>query len=346
MSSLAIGFSVNVSADDSLLPTWIKNTAKFWVDDQISDKEFIDALQYLVEQGILTIPTPEDASFGAGDYTFSLEDRRYFVHVPDSYDGTSTPLVLNLHGGGGDIDAARKQTQMESHSDEHGYVAVFPEGSGLTILGKHVGTWNAGTCCGGAESKNIDDVKFIGKVLDDVESKFAIDSSRIYATGHSNGAMMSYRLACDLSERIAAIAPNAGHDSYGDCNPARQVPVMHFHGTADPVALYDGGHCGGKLGDDGWTCSSVADYAETWAMQNQCGVSTHVIYQNDAAKCIAYDDCSADVVLCTIDGAGHTWPDGSYAVNTNFWKKNVGEISRDINANDQMWNFFQQHALE
>ena len=343
---MIIGISLNVSADESLIPFWIKNTAKFWVDDQISDREFISALQYLVQQGILTIPTPDESILGPGDYTFSLEERRYFIHVPSSYDGDPTPLILNLHGGGGDIDAARKQTQMELHSDKYGYIVAFPEGSGRTLLGKHVGTWNAGDCCGFAQSNNVDDVGFINTILDDIESKFTIDSSRVYATGHSNGAMMSYRLACDLSERIAAIAPNAGHSSYKDCNPARQVPVMHFHGTADSSALYDGGHCGGKLGDEGWDCSSVVDYLDTWAIQNQCSLSTIDVFQNGDATCQAYENCTADVTLCTIDGGGHTWPGGEYAVELNFWKKGVGEISRDIDANDEMWEFFQKQKLE
>ncbi len=297
------------------------------------------------------VDVPNTTSRGPGEYTFTLTsgnlERTYQAHVPSSYTpGKAIPVILNFHGGGGDMENARKSTLMDDNADQEGYIVVYPQGTGKTVGKKTLGTWNAGRCCGYAEENNIDDVQFVNDLLDDLEKKFTVDTKRIYSTGHSNGALFSYRLACDLSERIAAIAPNSAQDSLDECTPTRKVPVIHFHGTADPAAVYDGGHCGGRAGGDpGWECSSVPDYLDQWAQQNGCSLTSVVSYQNGDATCKQYKNCDADVTLCTIEGSGHTWPGGAYYPNTEFWKKAVGPLSHDISANDMMWQFFKAHPL-
>lgn len=207
--------------------------------------------------------------------------RRYLVHVPASYVGTKMPLVLVLHGGGGNAENAQYAYGFNATSDASNFIVAYPEGTGsLVTFGKVSGSWNAGTCCGEAALRQTDDVSFIASLLDDVSTKFAIDANRVYATGFSNGAAMSYRLACDLSNKIAAIAPVSGQMGVVSCNMTRPVSVMHIHGTEDPCALYNGSTdvklCGGCLqsyyqsigvptsGNGTFQCSAVSTAIDTY----------------------------------------------------------------------------------
>ncbi len=291
--------------------------------------------------------------FGPGDYKFSIRHqsmiRDYFVHIPPSYNkDVPMPAVLNFHGGGANAENQKRQSFMDKKSDSAGFIVVYPEGTGKVVAGKLVATWNAGRCCGTAASGNVDDVGFISKLIDDLAAKFNIDKRRVYATGISNGALISYRLACELSDKIAAIAPVSAQDSFDNCKPIRPISIIHFHGTADQSALYNGGHCGGKLKDPGWDCSSVKDYIDEWRLINKCPTQSSVTYQKGEVTCITYGPCSrnTEVTLCTIQGAGHTWPGGAYANDTDSWKKAVGKITYDISANDAMWEFFKRHSIE
>jgi polyhydroxybutyrate depolymerase len=284
-------------------------------------------------------------------------DRRYYVHIPPAYDGTTRlPVILNFHGGGGTAKDAMKETQMHEASDEYGFIAVHPEGTGTQVLGRLFATWNAGECCASAMENGIDDVGFIEALLDHLEETYTVDTQRIYATGHSNGALFSYRLACELSDRIAAIAPNGSHDAFKECHPTRPVPVLHFHGTADPAAPYEGGTCGGLFAKalgleatekDTWLCASVQAYVQTWAERNGCSTQPVVTIEKGLSRCISYGQCNqnADVTLCTLDGGGHTWPGGIYASNLQYYHDTVGPISSDLDANAILWEFFAEHPL-
>ncbi|OYT54038.1 MAG: hypothetical protein B6U72_03985 [Candidatus Altiarchaeales archaeon ex4484_2] len=203
----------------------------------------------------------------------------------------------------------------------------------------------------------------IGKLEDD----FSIDENRVYAIGMSNGALMVYRLACELADKIAAIAPSGGHDAFDECNPSRPVPVMHFHGTEDPCAFYEGGECGGcmseflsKIGlpvETGklWDCTSVRNYIDQWKQINGCSDRTEITFRNRNATCVTYQECqdNAEVTLCTIGGMGHAWPGRTTyspeACKTypngyicRLWKKTVGALSDDINADDVVWEFLKK----
>jgi polyhydroxybutyrate depolymerase len=285
--------------------------------------------------------------FGSGDYQLSVQvknlKRDYLVHVPSSYDkNTPMPVIINFHGGGGDAQNQMKQSQMNSKSDKEGFIVVYPQGTGKIVAGHIFGTWNAGACCGYAKDNNIDDVGFISNMIEDIKEKFNIDEKKVYATGLSNGALMSYRLACELSEKIAAIAPVSAQDATISCSPTRAVPIIHFHGTADPAAFYNGGACGTRLGLPGWNCSSVVDTIIKWRDMEGCTNNQTVILKNGRATCISYGKCkNSEIVLCTIQDAGHTWPGG---VST-LGEKAVGKVNYDISANDVMWEFFEKHVL-
>lgn len=306
-------------------------------------------------------------AYGPGDYDFSIQHdglkRRYLVHVPPAYKGSNpVPVVLAFHGGGGDADGAVSFFKLNKKSDKEGFIVVYPEGAGKRALGKLYGVWNAGDCCG-----DVDDLGFISVLLDKLSNDFNVDEKRVYATGHSNGALMCYRLACELSERIAAIAPAGGHDAFKNCNPKRPVSVLHFHGTGDNCASYYGGTCGGCFAEylnsigipadptkSYWKCSSVPDYIDKWRVTNDCYGEGEVIYQNGNAQCISYQ-CknNTEVVLCTIEGMGHVWPGGDYGKACSFpnrlkcrtLKKILGSLSGDLSANDMMWDFFKKHPM-
>ncbi len=293
---------------------------------------------------------------GANDYRFTLKHdgltRKYNVHLPSGYDkNVPTPVVIYLHGGGGSTKAAYRD-RMYKASDKFGFILVVPAGTGP--IPDRLLTWNGGkwlrgkgkegveSCCGYAAKNNIDDVGFISKMIDEVKNNFNVDTNRIYATGISNGGMMSYRLACELSDKIAAIAPVAPPAAPANCVPLRPVAVMHIHGTADPCAPYKGGTGGGCLGSERYEMMSAKEMVEIWIKLNGCSSGSSVVYKKGKAECISYRQCEdgSEVEFCTIEGGGHTWPSGSQYLPVD----RVGPVSYDISF-DQIWEFFKKHSL-
>src|SRR5689334_19667474 len=183
------------------------------------------------------------ADLAPGDYTFEVmqkgRGRNYIVHSPQAASTASKPVVINLHGGGGNAKNQQSYSRMDVLANREGFLVVYPNGTGR--FGDHLLTWNAGTCCGSALKDNVDDVGFVRAVIDDLAQRTPIDRSRVYATGLSNGAMMTYRLAAEAPDLIAAIAPVAGAMVLSAFNPKRPVPIMHIHSVDDPRALYAGG---------------------------------------------------------------------------------------------------------
>src|SRR5262249_45930074 len=145
----------------------------------------------------------------------------------------------NFHGGGANARAHQGYVRMDALADREGFLVVYPDGTGP--VRERFLTWNAGTCCGAAAGGQVDDGSFVRSLLDDLAGRVDYDRARVYATGLSNGAMMSYRLAAELGDRIAAIAPVAGSMSLLRFSPSRGVPVMHIHSVDDGRALYEGG---------------------------------------------------------------------------------------------------------
>lgn len=280
--------------------------------------------------------------------------RSYIVHLPPAYDGKKPlPVVLVFHGGAGEARSFLQWCGMNDKADQAGFIAVYPNGTG--ILKDRLLTFNAGICCGYAEKNNIDDVAFVRALLDDLGSQYKVDNRRVYATGMSNGGMISYRLALELSDRIAAIAPVGG--TMGIKNPSRPeraVPVLHFHGTKDEHIAYNGGPGSKSITKDDFM--SVSDSVGWWVKNNGCSPRPKVDQLPDRA-----DDGMrskrevwsgpAPVELITVEGGGHTWP-GRAAVPDNAtrfrkarMRRTLGESTKDISANDIMWSFFQKFAL-
>jgi polyhydroxybutyrate depolymerase len=315
-----------------------------------------------------------DLHLGPGDYDFSLQHdgltRKYLVYAPPSYHpAIPNPVVLALHGGGGNAEGSVDYFQLTEKSDQEGFIVVYPEGTGRRVLGKLFGSWNAGRCCAPGMDENVDDVGFLSSLMDKLTTDFNVDPNRIYVLGMSNGAQMAFRLACELANEIAAIGTSGSIGSYDECNPSRPVPVIHIQGREDPCSLYDGGECGGcvaellnKLGIPAkarfWTCQPVPEYLLLWSQFNNCSDQVQVTYRNRNASCITYQDCheNTEVTLCTVEAMGHTWPGrstyGAPSCSTNpqgyiceVWKETVGALSVDIDGNGVMWDFFEKHPL-
>ncbi|CAN5155086.1 PHB depolymerase family esterase [soil metagenome] len=249
------------------------------------------------------------------------------VHVPASYDPTHPmPLVLNFHGFTSDGVQEDLLSQMTPKSDAAGFVVMYPIGTGIPL------SWNAGACCGTAAASSVDDIQFVRDLLATANQTLCTDATRIYATGMSNGGFLSHRIGCELADTFAAIAPVAGVLGVPSCAPTRPMPVMHFHGTADPLVPYDGSTILGF--------PSVSDTFRGWAARDTCTGEPIVTFAHGDASCSTYQHCAAgaEVTLCTITGGGHTWPGGT-PVPT------LGATSTDLSATDAMWTFFTAHHL-
>jgi polyhydroxybutyrate depolymerase len=300
----------------------------------------------------------------AGDSTNTLTidggARTYTVHIPAGLDTSKpAPLVFAFHGGGQSVAQFEGFAHIEPKSDAAGFVLVEPEGT-PALPGLAPGTldvWNAGNCCELAAqiNTNVDDLDFVRGMIDAVTSQVCIDPKRIFATGFSNGAMLSHRLACQLSDKIAAIAAVSGGLGNTDydtmpvetlfpCNPPRQVPVLHIHGTQDACYPFDGGWGPLSL----VTFESVPVTVQNWVTRNGCSTNPPTtVLQNGAATCQLYPCPHAgEVEFCTIDGGGHYWPGGDdWAGSEVFCGSNQGIRSADIIANDAVWNWFTAHPM-
>ena len=257
----------------------------------------------------------------AGDHRIELQhggvQRSYIVHVPPG-PAKPLPVVINLHGGGSNAESQQRYSEMDRVADREHFIVVYPDGTGR---GKFL-VWNAGTCCGAAPAKGIDDVGFIRAAIDDLSKRVAIDRSRIYATGLSNGAMMSYRLA--------------------HFHPTLPVPVMHFHSVDDPRALYNGG-----LGPPfpGTTTRNlhppVEEQLAKWIAHDGCPSNPksekRLAGEGNTATKQVYAPCTsgATVVLWKMTGSGHVWPGKDSKV-----PRLLGNSTHLIDANQEIWAFF------
>lgn len=264
-------------------------------------------------------------------------DRSYLLHIPPSYDGrTLMPLVLVFHGGGGNARNVLRQTHFDEVADRNGFIAAFPNGTGR--LARLLLTFNAGNCCGVAVERGVDDDGFTRALIGELTSTLAVDPRRVYVTGLSNGAIMSYRLACEAADLIAAIAPVAGALNAPNCSPAAPISLIAFHGTADQAVLYEGGSAPVQPDRRDRVDASVADSVGFFVAFNGCAgapVSTRSgsIVHDSWAGC----GSGTAVELYTVEGGGHAWPGGE----AGFAGSDVP--TDEIDAGEAMWAFFAAH---
>jgi polyhydroxybutyrate depolymerase len=270
-------------------------------------------------------------------------EREYFVHVPQS-GGDNLPVVVGIHGYTSTASGFAASHGLNRHADEHGYIAVYPQGSHFltdTEQGQsyRVTSWNdlaanlgpkhdgphciadsdrypcpaeCGKCNRCAWTSCYDDVGFIEKMLDEVQSDYQTDSSRYYLLGVSNGGMMTLRLACDLADRFAAVAPIIAQLAPGyACGPDIDLPMLHLFGGEDDTVRFDG-----KPGGDGFIYTSAAETAAIWSSAMACATGP-TAWENEISRsaglvCTAYSDCRVDgheVISCMDPDGAHEWPE-------------------------------------
>lgn len=263
--------------------------------------------------------------------------RTYLIHLPEGIDDSEKiPLLIAMHGGFGSALNLQNQSQLSTKADEENFIVVYPEGVQGGIL--NIRTWNAGWCCGFASDSEVDDVGFIDLLLDKLISQYPIDSTRVYATGMSNGGFMSYRLACELSDRIAAIAPVAASMAMVECNPERPMPVIDFHSYLDTSVPHEGGIGTGVSGHYNPPKDSILN---VWGNLNLCNNTQDTIALSSESTHIVWSNCECNYRVeqyITEDG-GHSWPGGNSTITGD-------PVSEYINANDLMWDFFQNYSLD
>ena len=267
-----------------------------------------------------------------GVITHNNLDREYILYIPNSYDGEeSVPLVLNLHGYTSNAGEQMVYSNLIEVADTANFLVVHPMG---TINEFNEPYWNS------AQLSDVDDIDFLNTLIDYLGNEYNVDLERVYSTGFSNGGYMSYTLACELSDKIAAIASVTGSMNNGQtisCSPERPVPVMQIHGTMDLTVPYFGSI----------TSEPVEDVISFWVNFNDCSSNASFFslpnintLDNSFVEHYIYSGGSnnSSVELYKIINGGHTWP-GAYiplaGINTN----------QDFSASEKIWQFFSKYDI-
>jgi len=300
---------------------------------------------------LLFIPEP-----AGSDQRLSLKhddlERTFHIHIPSSFKkSVSWPLVIALHGRGGNgesmILVSRKG--FDKLADRDGFIVAYPDGIELN--------WNDGRMDeevnDRAHRENIDDTGFISDLIDKMIEDYNIDPKRVYVTGISNGAIMSYRLACELSHKITAIAPvdgNIPNMILHECSPARPVSVLAINNVNDPLVPFEGGEIFGhfhltKMGK----VLSVKESIGFWVNRDKCSAAPVISEEPDrdpkdgtrvTRSEFGNGTEGTEVIVYAIAGGGHTWPGGFQYLPV--WL--IGKTSKDIDATEVIWEFFKKHS--
>jgi polyhydroxybutyrate depolymerase len=280
------------------------------------------------------------ATAGPASYTLRSggHTREVIVHLPATYTGkTPVPLVLNLHGSESTAQAQEVFSGMDATSDADGFIVAYPQ---ALIPADGGYDWNIpGVPLLGGQyppASAANDITFLTGLVHALAARYCVDTSRVYATGMSGGARMASQLACDASQTFAAVAPVAGLRLPSPCPAARPVPVIAFHGIADPVDPFNGN------GQPYWTYS-VPQAASRWAARDGCASPRTVTATGYTLTDYAGCNAGTAVELYALAGEGHEWPGGPPmpAAITRA----LGPQSDAVDANTTMWAFFRAHPM-
>ena len=289
---------------------------------------------------------PLDARDLSGSIEYQGNKRTFLIHLPPRRDaGTKFPLVIALHGGGGSGRKMKRFSRFDAIADREGFIVVYPDGIGRQ--------WNDGRKIAEsrAHSENIDDVGFLTGLAGYMVRVRGADPKRVYFAGISNGALMSFRLACEKPEKIAAIAAVAGNlpEHLAAVKPRGPVPVIIINGTEDPLIPWGGGPVRIPFmpGRERGSVISAPRTAAYWARANGCPADTAAEElpdrdTGDGCRVIrhAYAGCGgADLILYEVKGGGHTWPGGPQYLPVRI----IGRTCRDLDASETIWEFFKRH---
>jgi polyhydroxybutyrate depolymerase len=289
---------------------------------------FLGLLAVLFFAGMVTLKFLDRTN---GTLISAGERRTYLLYVPKSYDASRpVPLVITLHGFVQWPAHQMHISRWNELAEKQGFIVVYPGGT------RFPKRWRTGA----APDRNRDsaaDLQFISDLIDKLEKDYNIDPARVYANGLSNGGGMAFLLSCAMADRIAAVGIVAGAlpMTLQDCNPSRAVPVMLFHGTADPIVPFDGG----RFRKD-QALPAIPGWVANLARRDGCNDIPINLPAQGAVSGIQYSGGGCEVIFYTIQGGGHTWPGGKPIPH---WI--AGQTNMDIDATRTFWEFFQRHPL-
>lgn len=266
-------------------------------------------------------------------------ERSYVLRLPAQRPaGKPLPLVLVLHGGGGNADYAERMTGFTTLARQEGFAVAYPEGSSR-FRGRLL-TWNAGHCCGYAMENQVDDVAFIDALLDRLITEHGIDARRIYVTGMSNGGMMAHRLGIALSHRVAAIAPVVAAVFGDETSPAHPVAALIINGELDRSVPFAGGLPGGRFTSawDGTPTRPASAQGNFWANANQCSATPQITRDGPLTRTDYRCPAGREVTLLALADTGHAWPGGERGTSRG------DAPGSTLDASQAIWQFFRRHA--
>lgn len=272
-------------------------------------------------------------------------DRTYHVYVPSTIaagasSGTPIPLLVALHGGIGSGPQYEHTSGFDGLAEANRFIVVYPDGVGVGPSGAINRTWNGGACCGVATRNDVDDVTFIRLVVQRLRSRYPIDPGHVFAAGHSNGGILAYRLACDLSDDIVAIGVQSSSLELDGCRPSKPVSLMHIHGTADQNEPIDGGT--GAHGISGVAFRPPIDGVKTMAARDGCPAQPAEATDptNPDITTETWQPCAGGsaVELMKVTGASHAWMGHPSAA-----PKLVGAPYSRRDASLAIWTFLIAH---
>ena len=311
----------------------IKNSLTFsFVFDSI--KNFICSQATLLII-FLSIPIVSFAQIQTGSFVFEGILRDYIVFLPQNYNGIAKlPVVFNLHGITLSAQQQMDYSRMNSVADTAGFIVVYPNAVDAS--------WNCGISY---VTHNVNDVGFFGTLIDTLASHYSIDKEKVYSCGFSLGGFMSYTLACQLSNRIAAIADVAGvmaKSLLNNTSTLHSMPVLKIHGTADQIVPYNGAYdwCSVPQTINHWTSFNLCNPPDTTSIPNIDTLDGCTVQK------IRYSFCtdSVQVIFYKVIGGGHSWPGGDKQHLYLSWGT-IGTTNADINASELIWNFFKNYKL-
>jgi polyhydroxybutyrate depolymerase len=267
--------------------------------------------------------------------------RTYLLHVPEHRPrrfgrAEPYPLVIVLHGSGASGQTVRDMSRLDSLADATPFLVAYPDAT-RNWLGLQ-SAWNSGACCGPAVRNEVDDIGFVRALIAHIAGGLPVDRRRIYVAGFSDGGRMAYRLGCTLSSEIAAIGVVAGSLMDPKCTPARAVPLIAFHGTADTEVAFADSSYSASRNAPVTVSTAVPPAVSFWAANNACK-GAMVAQRAPTVTRVRYSGCAADVVFFSIAGGGHAWPGGDQDGDDD------AVPTRELFASAEMTRFFLGHSL-
>jgi polyhydroxybutyrate depolymerase len=279
--------------------------------------------------------------------TVGGRERHFLLYVPTEHASASAlPLIIALHGGGSTPVWMAAVTKLNRFAEERGFAVAYPAGyRRLWHTDEH--------CCGPALAENIDDVAFIGAVIDGVQESVEIDAARIFVLGFSNGGRMAYTLGCQLSDRIAALAVGGASLGVTDCHLQRPVPLITFHGMSDEFSPYAGGL--GAAAPITVDQIGVPETVRLWAKLNGCDETPQTVLRQGSVTAVKYTgrEPASEVIVYTIEGMGHQWPGHTVEITADRARElflpqyltKLGQGTAEIDATALSLDFFERHPM-